>query len=238
MSRHLECAIHRNDYLFNAAVGATVGCMSRKEGTARGSTYHSPLRARQAEQTRSIVLAAATRMFTEHGWSTTMGALAAEAGTAVETIYSGFGSKVGLLIAAIDAAIVGDEDSGALTERPEFTSLASGESRARLQAGVAIITQALVRAVPLMSALQEAAGGDAKADARLEQYESDRHATIAAGIQLVVGQQTADELIDAIWAVAGPEVFAKLTRDRRWSVEQYQQWLTTVVGNMLGIEAR
>jgi len=65
------------------------------------------LRARQAAETRRTVLSAATRLFIERGWAaTTLAAVAAEAGTAVETVYSAFGSKSGLLIAAIDVAIV------------------------------------------------------------------------------------------------------------------------------------
>jgi AcrR family transcriptional regulator len=58
------------------------------------------------------VIAAATRLFSERGWaSTTLAAIAAEAGTAIETIYSGFASKMGLLLAAIDVAIAGDDDN-------------------------------------------------------------------------------------------------------------------------------
>lgn len=206
--------------------------MAKKEG----ATYRSPLRARQAEQTRLMVMAAAARVFAERGWSATMGTLAAEAGTAVETIYSGFGSKVGLLIAAIDAAIVGDDDPTVLADRPEFADLATGTPSRRLHAGVAVITRALVRTVPLMSVLQEAAASDSKAAARLEQYESDRHATVAAGIALVAGRQVADDVADSIWAIAGPEVFVKLTRDRGWSVERYQAWLAVVFGAMLDID--
>lgn len=37
---------------------------------------------------------------------TTLAAIAAEAGTAVETIYSGFASKRGVLLAAIDVAFL------------------------------------------------------------------------------------------------------------------------------------
>src|SRR5262245_65592526 len=89
----------------------------------RTSGYHSPLRARQAAETRRTVVAAAGRLFGERGWAgTTLAAVAAEAGTAVETVYSGLGSKAALLVAAIDVDIVDDDDKTPLAERAELAS--------------------------------------------------------------------------------------------------------------------
>ena len=115
---------------------------------------------RQPKRDRPV-LSAATRLFIERGWAaTTLAAVAAEAGTAVETVYSAFGSKSGLLIAAIDVAIVGDDDDTPLVKRPQFTSLGLGKRSERLVGAARIITQALVHAVPLMGALQEASASD------------------------------------------------------------------------------
>jgi AcrR family transcriptional regulator len=189
------------------------------------STYHSPLRARQAAETRKTVLAAATRLFTERGWTgTTLAAVASEAGTAVETVYSAFGSKSGLLIAAIDVTIGGD-DGDRMVERPQFAGLGVGERSARLALGARIITQALQGAVPLMGALREASASDAAASTRLDTYEADRHAVIAAGLQLIRGSEAPETLVDSMWALASPEVFTKLTRERGWPVERYERWL-------------
>ena len=59
--------------------------------------YHSPLRARQAAETRRTIVDAAIKLFGERGWAaTTLPLVAAEAGTAVDTIYSAFGTKSGL----------------------------------------------------------------------------------------------------------------------------------------------
>ena len=192
----------------------------------RSSTYRSPLRARQASETRQTVLLAATRLFKERGWAgTTLSAVASEAGTAIETVYSAFGSKSGLLVAAIDVAIIGDDDKTPLEERAAFAELGIGERSERLTAAARIITLALVRAVPLMGALHEAAASDDAARARWDRYESDRRITVAAGLELILGQLAPEALIDSIWAVAGPEVFAKLTRERDWPIEKYESWL-------------
>src|SRR4051812_23491530 len=82
----------------------------RRRTGARGEPrYHSPLRARQAAATRLAIIHAAIRLFGDRGWAaTTLPMVAAEAGTAVDTIYSAFGTKSGLLMAAIDLAIAGD----------------------------------------------------------------------------------------------------------------------------------
>jgi AcrR family transcriptional regulator len=188
--------------------------------------YHSPLRQRQAAQTRTMVLEAAIHVFAERGWTgTTLAAIAEEAGTAVETIYSAFGSKANLLIAAIDTAIAGDDRDARLDERAQFAALGTGSKRQRVKVAAEIITRALQGAVPLMRALQEAAGSDAQARQRWERYEVDRRLTVSAGLELIVGDRPASELVDSIWALTGPEVFTKLTLECGWTVDRYQSWL-------------
>lgn len=158
-----------------------------------------------------------------------MAAVAARAGTAVETVYAGFGSKAGLLTAAIDAALVGDDGPTPLAERPEFTSLGSGDLATRLHSGAALIAAIHARSVPLLRALQEAAAGDLVAADRWQRYEQDRSATIALGLKLTTGRRPAQRVTDAVWALASPEVFGKLVLDRGWSTRAYRRWLVAVV---------
>jgi len=205
-----------------------------KSGRRRQSGYHSPLRVRQAAETRQSVLSAATRLFTERGWAgTTLAAVAGEAGTAVETVYSSFGSKSGLLIAAIDVAIVGDDGEMSLVDRPEFASLGLGEWPERLAAAAQIISRAFVGAVPLMKALQEASASDEASKVRWDAYETDRRNVILGGLQLILGKPAPDSLVDSIWALASPEVFTKLTVERGWPVDRYEQWLVETATALL-----
>jgi AcrR family transcriptional regulator len=197
--------------------------------------YRSPLRARQAVQTRLTVLGAATRLFTERGWAgTTLGAVAEEAGTAVETVYAGFGSKSALLTAAIDAALVGDDDPVPLAQRPEYARLAAGAYRERLRAAARIIGLAHQRSVPLLRALQEAAANDEAASLRWEKYETDRYTEITQGLGLVLGRRAPARLIDSVWAIASPEIFAKLVTSRGWTTARYERWLVDVVAALVG----
>jgi len=69
------------------------GTMSEETATRR-RRYSSPLRAAQAGQTRLAIIAAASRLFAEKGWSGTgMRDVARAAQVSVETVYANFGSK-------------------------------------------------------------------------------------------------------------------------------------------------
>ena len=73
------------------------------EISAPKRSYNSSRRSLQAAQTRDEVIRAAMARFSATGWAgTTLAAIAEEAGVSVETIYNGFGSKKGLLRAAMD----------------------------------------------------------------------------------------------------------------------------------------
>src|SRR3954466_6982333 len=96
-----------------------------KEQSPAKRQYSSSLRARQAADTKAQVLAAAAELFEETGWSgTTVAAIAKRAGVAVETVYSGVGSKKQVLRAVLDYAVVGDADPVPLVERDVFAALA------------------------------------------------------------------------------------------------------------------
>ena len=113
------------------------------------SRYHSPLRAKQAAETRQSIISSATKLFRERGWTaTTLPMIAAEAGTAVDTIYSTFGTKSALMMAVIDVAIVGDDEEAAMVDRPEFALFAKGRRIDRLRTGVHFTVGVYQRSVP------------------------------------------------------------------------------------------
>ncbi len=142
-----------------------------------------------------------------------------------------------MLVAAIDAAIAGDDNDIPLADRAEFASLGVGTRSQRLRAAAGIITQALVGAVPLMQALQEAAASDETSRARLDRYEADRRITVAAGLQLVLGKVPTEALIDSMWVLTSSEVFVKLTKERGWTTDLYQDWIIETAEAILGSPA-
>ena len=154
--------------------------------------------------------------------------VAAEAGTAVDTIYSAFGSKSGLLMAAIDLAIAGDDDPTSMVDRPELAEFAKGERIERLRTGVRFTIGVYERSLPILSALQEAAASDDAARARLAKYDNDRRNVMIVGLGLILGRPAPEELVDAIWALASPEVLTMLTVRRGWSIADTEAWLVTM----------
>jgi len=198
-------------------------------GQSQKSAYHSPLRARQAAETRTAIVEAAIALFEQRGWAaTTLPMVAAEAGTAVDTIYSAFGSKSGLLMAAIDRAIAGDDDPTAMIDRPEIARFADGTRSERFRTGVHFTVSVYLRSVPILRALQEAAASDEAARARLAKYDNDRRNVMVHGLALILGRPAPDRFVDLIWSLVSPEVFTMLTTGRGWSVADAEAGLAAM----------
>ena len=144
-------------------------------------------------------MSAAVRLFSDRGWTaTTLPMVAAEAGTSVDTIYATFGTKSALMMAAVDVAIVGDDEEDAMVDRPDFALFAKGKRIERIRTGVRFTVGVYERSVPMLKALQEAAASDDAARARLAQYDEDRRNVIAAGLAQILGRTAPDELVDAM----------------------------------------
>src|ERR1700737_4980047 len=80
--------------------------------------YTSTLRQQQASETRSRILDAAQRLFSERGYgSTTMESIAFEAGVATDTVYASFGNKAGLLRTLLQVRVTGDDSPIPLLDR-------------------------------------------------------------------------------------------------------------------------
>lgn len=193
---------------------------------ARPRRYRSQRRARQAAQTRRDVLDAAVRLFARTGWNgTTLTAIAAEADVAVETVYSGFGSKRALVRRAFEAAVVGDAEDVAFEEREEFRRLGRGPREERLRAAAEALAAIHARSSGVWRALSEASNGDAEMAAWCAELEENRRTTLAHALERVLERPVTGELLDMLWAVAGPEVYLKLVGDRGWTADAYQRWM-------------
>src|SRR5215467_2384051 len=83
--------------------------------------YNSTRRREQAAGTRREILEAAQRLFERQGYaSTTMAAIAAEAGVALKTVYVAFETKSGVLRALWNLLLRGDEESVPVADRPLY----------------------------------------------------------------------------------------------------------------------
>ena len=196
--------------------------------------YRSARRQQQAAQTRDLVLAAATSLFADRGWSSTgMRDIATEAGVAVETVYASFGSKTGLLLAAIDVGVVGDAEPVPLSHRPEFVAIGVGSVTDRIGAAVQLVSGINQRSWGLRRALYEAATSEPQLAAKLHELEGRRRENIRQGAQMVVGRSVGDDVVDGLWVVMGAEVYYLLTQIGNRSAEDYERWLAATIHRLL-----
>ena len=197
--------------------------------------YDSSRRTRQAEQTRREVLFAALELFNERGWAaTTLAAIAEHAEVAVETIYSGFGSKKGLLRAAVDVGVVGDTEPIPFAEREEYQRLGRGSRQARLRAAVEVQTDIHERAGGVWRSLLVAATADEEVAHWREELEAGRRLETQRGLALVYEREIDPHVVDLVWALFSAETYMHLTRDRGWSRAEYETWLYTATERVVG----
>ncbi len=188
-------------------------------------SYESPRRRASAADTRLAVIAAATNLFTERGWATSVRDIAREAGVAVETVYNVVGSKRELLKVAMDVAIVGDDQPIALAERHEFGALGEGDRPTRLGRAAAMMADQYSRVAALHHALDQGAETD------VELAELKRHAheqqltTFAEGLTRALGRRPEPALVDGLQAISSPGTYLHLIRMAGWTQQQYQEWL-------------
>src|SRR3954471_16683096 len=118
--------------------------------------YRSAVREESAQQTRRLILDAAARLLVQGGYAAmTMQGVAAEAGVALDTVYSAVGRKPVLVRLLIETAISGSEDAVPAAERQYVrdiqTASTAREKLAIYAKAVSVIHQ---RLAPIVRALR------------------------------------------------------------------------------------
>ena len=189
--------------------------MATKKPPATRRRYSSPLREQHASETREQVLAAAAELFARSGWAgTTVAAIARQAGVAVETVYSGFGSKKQVLRAVVDFTVVGDAAPVPLAEREVFTKQAVGERDERVTAGIEMLADIHGRAAKLWRTVGEAAASDEEIDGWRLKWEDGRRVDVRRSVELILEREIDDIDLDLLWGLFSHEVYGMLVLDR------------------------
>ena len=203
--------------------------------------YDSALRKEQARQTRLRILDAAQRRFAERGYGvTTMDAIAAEAGVAVDTVYAGFGSKRGVLSALMDVRVGGDDQPVQLLDRPGPQAVRRETNQRRQLAIFAQDVSAIgERARPVADIIRGAAAVDGEIAALWSRLEESRFqnmsrfvAWVAANGPFRAGISEADAAA-IVWSLTSPEMQRLLRVERAWSLERYAEWLAQTLTRTL-----
>jgi AcrR family transcriptional regulator len=200
-------------------------------------SYRSGRRETQARLTRRRVLDAARAVFLDRGFAgATVRMIASHAGVSVPTVELLFGTKGRLLKAAIDVAIAGDDEPVAVLDRSWAEEAAEAGAAGEFLAIVAgVLGPAQERSAGLVLAVFEAASRDTELAALAEEMTAQRAATagwITDRLPLRAGCSR-QEAVDTAWILMDPAVFDRLTRQRGWTLQQYQRWFAGSVGRLL-----
>lgn len=200
---------------------------------AAGSRAKSRVsKSEQARATRRKVVEAATGLFVREGFlSTTMAAIAAEAGVAVQTLYLGFGNKTAILAAAFDTALAGDDEPVALAERPWFVEVMAAEDGVvALERFVRASAEFIGRSAPLYAVIRAAAADPDVAEI-LARNKRERHevfATVARALSEKSGfdpSLSVDDATGILYAVQSEESHALLVTEHGWTGERWTEWV-------------
>ncbi|MFD9701803.1 TetR/AcrR family transcriptional regulator [Lentzea sp. NPDC059081] len=191
---------------------------------ARG--YRSPVRARHAEDTRRSIVEAAAELFAEQGYArTSVAAVAAAAGVAVNTVYTSVGNKSALIMAmsedgAADAVAVEAERRIGECEDPReiLRILADGTGRVR---------RSRQKALEILLDNRNADPDVAAAADLATRAVRGRFEVVAARLVAVGGLReglTREQVEQALWFYFGFEAW-RTVRGFGWSWEDSAAWL-------------
>lgn len=204
--------------------------------------YDSPLRKQQADLTRSRILDAAQKLFSERGYAaTTVEAIATEAGVATDTVYARFRTKAGVLHRLLDVRVAGDDSPVPLLDREGPQGVRAQPTQERqLTAFAAGVAPILERARPVDDIMRGAAAVDPEIAGLRLRMHSGRYENMRQLVSWVAatgplrGGLGQEEATAIVWTLAGPEVNRMLRVERGWTLERYEAWLAdTLIRTLL-----
>ncbi|KUH75083.1 TetR family transcriptional regulator [Mycolicibacterium novocastrense] len=195
--------------------------------------YSSRLRAAQASDTRRRIVAAAERLFVEHGYAaTTIDAVAAAAGVSRKTVFTSVGGKVDLLRVAMEWAVAGDDAPVGLVDRDEMRGLlAEADAATLLRKWASVITAIDARTAGLFTALEVAAGTDDEARELAKRFERQRLDGARRIVDRLAQRKALNralkraEAVDVAWLSIDPVLYDRLVRRRGWPSRRFETWL-------------
>jgi AcrR family transcriptional regulator len=208
--------------------------------------YESPRRRAQAAETRRHILEAAQGLFEQHGYATTtMSAIAAEAGVALKTVYVAFETKSGLLRALWNLLLRGDEGEAPVGERDWYLRVIDEpdpERQLRLTAAAARAVK--VRAGRVLAVIRNAAQVDPEIAALWSRIQVEFYANQRAIVESLEKKDALRAGLDVttasdiLWTLNHPDVWLLLSGERGWTPEQFERWFgDTICAQLLRLSS-
>jgi AcrR family transcriptional regulator len=197
--------------------------------------YHSPTRQRQAEQTRSRILASARDLFRSAGYaSTTIDAIASSAQVSAKTVEAVFGSKRGVLAALVDPLT----SAGPPRELIDRIRGATDPVR-RLELVAELCRRVYESSTPEFELMRGAAAVAPEIEAVASLVETRRRDNQVRVITYLRDQRrlkddlTQTEATDIIWTLTSYDVYRALVAQQHWPATRYETWLVRTLADSL-----
>ncbi|MDR2050828.1 MAG: TetR/AcrR family transcriptional regulator [Deltaproteobacteria bacterium] len=201
-------------------------------GNKASRSYNSVVRRKRAEETRDRIADAAESLITDNGYEhTTIGAIAALAGVAPQTVYAIFHSKQGILIHLLKRSMQ------SIHKEASYQSIISKDSLAEMAKEIAaILSRHGKKSISVLNSL----GGFEVVYPELSQLmreaDENRRAHILGGLREVLkirscalnpGQEKI--LVDILWAFTDPALYHMLVAQCGWPDMHYELLLQRVL---------
>jgi AcrR family transcriptional regulator len=195
-----------------------------------------------AEETQRTIVAAATRLFVERGYhATSIGAIAGEAGVAVQTIYNAIGSKRDVLSRVLDHAVAGERAGVPVARFMGEAAECEPDPRRVIGLLVSLWREAFPRTAPVFRIIREAAASDPEIAALERARSAQRLANYHQAGRLLADRGvlrpgvTVEQAAAAIFAIGHPESYRALVLDGDWSEDDWAAWVQqTLEAALLG----
>ena len=203
----------------------------------KGKTDAGRRRESRARQTRLLIIEAGLRLFLEQGYvSTTVQAIAQEAGVAPATIYQAFGTKHAILAAALDITVAGDDSPLPVLDR-DWVAAARREADPRRQLRLIIegACRIAARTAPLKEVLRDAAATEQAARELIGQDHARRHRTQETLVDVVIDRRALrpgidrQRAVDTFYALVNSATYELLVTRQGWTTTDWQDWIADLI---------
>jgi AcrR family transcriptional regulator len=203
--------------------------------------YDSPRRREQAAATRQEILEAAHRLFEQHGYgTTTMAAIAAEAGVALKTVYLAFETKSGVLRALWNLRLRGGRDDVAIARQQWYRDvLDEPEPERQLRLNARNACAAKLRIAAVLEVIHAAAPLDPDIAALWDRIQTEYHANQRVIVESLHTKNAlrpgldVDRAADILWTINHPNGWHLLVGARGWKPEDYERWTADLACSQL-----
>lgn len=197
--------------------------------------YDARGRMEQARQSRDAVIEVARRAFLEHGYAaTTISTVAQEAGVSVETVYKGFGGKVGLVRAIYERGLAGRGPEPA-PDRSDAMSAQETDPKVIIRNWGALSAEVSPLVSPILLLVRAAAALDPDLAALLRESDEARltrmgqNARVLAKRGFLRAGVTVDRAAQIMWAYSSPDLYDLFVVRRGWTPRQLGEFVASAL---------